>query len=214
MMAGLLVFGCTSGTATEKKNGPIKAQPDDEIETNETTESDDDQAIIGAFLGKSYAELAALGIPLDCDVKIKDNEGQETVMKLYLKGENFKSVVEIKPTSGADTPCTKFDSIYSNKVIYIGCEDANIFGKCKWISIDTKKAKDSSGNSLTSSATTTDNLEKIPKTDISCKPGLFGDEMFIVTENTCDMAEIFKNLGGSSIEDTSTTENELPPGPE
>lgn len=198
IVIGLVMFGCTGGSTPtgdkkvqETKNG--NAGQDIPVNGSKTeTASEGNPA--DNFLGKGYAELAALGVPLDCDVRTKDANGKEASIKLYMKGQKFKSTA--KGDIGG-SGCSGFTTILVDNVAYMGCETGELLQSCKWLKMDLTKAKDSTGNALASSATTSDSLSKIPKTDISCKPGLFGDEIFVVSGKVCDLSDMFKNLGGS-----------------
>lgn len=224
IVAGLIVFGCTGGSTGEKKTDADKTKDttttsntDNEANVeNSSVDSDNNvqnaaDNVVDKLLGKGYADLVALGVPLECDVKTKDYDNKEVYIKLYMKGKNFKST---GTGSLSGSTCTGFTTILSDKIIYMGCETGELLQSCKWIKMDTTKLDNSTSNSLASSATTSDSLDKIPKTDITCKPGLFGDEAFMVTGDVCDLSEMFKNFGSSDTGYGSSDDYQYPPNPE
>lgn len=195
-VTALLVFGCTgSGDLAEQKSMDEKTTGMKDKQ-GDNADNSGASGVVNALLGKSYSELAALGVPLECDIKATDSgTGKEMTMKLYMKGDDFKTVADIEQVEGS--VCKKFVSIYSNKVVYMGCEGGGEMIKgCQWVKFDTSKVPEGKvSDSSVSSATTADDLGKIPQTDISCKPGLFGAEIFAPTGKTCDLAEMFGDLG-------------------
>ncbi len=176
------------------------------------------------FSNKGYEELVALGAPVECNVKITSSSGQQN-MKLYVKGKSFRTEIDSPQTP----ECKKSVSIFKDlDAIYLSCEKEEILPQCKWLKIGLEL--DSTGAQPTSSSSTMSNsdLEKIPKTDFSCKAGTFTDAIFIPSGKVCDLTDLTKGLdtggldygslptdsGSDSGSSSGGNNDDAPPAPE
>ena len=183
---------------------------------------------ISDFANKGYEELVALGVPVECDVKITSSEGQQT-MKLYVKGKTFRTEMDSPQTP----ECKKSVSIFKDlDAIYIGCEKEEILPQCKWLKIGLDVGSVGGAQPTSSSSTmSSSDLEEIPKTDFSCKAGTFTDAVFVAGGKVCDLSELTKGLdtggldygsalptsdsnAGSSGETSDSSSDSAPPVPE
>ncbi len=160
--------------------------------------------------GKAYSALTALGAPIECSIQQKDFETQETLdMKIYLKGQSFRSETKItgpSPTGAED--CGTLVTIFSNKVITLGCDPIIPTEECNWLTLDTSKYPEAQIDDISSSGLTPGELEGLPGTSFSCKYGSFGDDKFKATSGkTCSFDEfVLKGLTGGDLGETDTSQ--------
>ncbi|MBN1169700.1 hypothetical protein JXA56_01625 [Candidatus Micrarchaeota archaeon] len=198
MILTILIFGCTqqevpsetseapASETTGQDDVPAQepAQEPSQVPQEPVQESKDD------LIGKNFVGLAALGVPLECDITVA-LDGQMTKTKLYMQGESqIRSEMDIEEQSG----CTKFIYIFKNKKAYMGCEDGNIFGDaemfegCNWIEFSTEES-DSSGYSAS-----TPDFQSVPSTNINCVPWLYDSSKFDTPGKVCNMEQIMQEM--------------------
>lgn len=151
--------------------------------------------------GMGYLQLVALGIPVEC--QFSDNEqGVATQFTLKMKGDRIRG--EGTVVSNGSTEPTTFISLPDAMYIQLSAsQKEGITSSCDWI-----KFADSSAGS---GSTEVNGVDANPAAGLTsgtakydCKPGLFGDDVFAVPQNACDMNELINsavNAGGSNAPD-------------
>ncbi len=208
----LFIFGCSSQapakTTQEKTVNQKNERAENDVPPSLPSEA---SSLATKVENKGYAALIALGVPLECDVTLHDAKIQGT-MKLYIKGKKFRAQSEL-PES---TQCKKSITLFTDQTLYSSCEGSQIMPGCQWIRFSLSEEQvQTSANSVSPTA-----LQKIPNTDFSCKPGLFGDEKFSVgSEKVCDLTELVKQIQNNyqnnpQNSNPSTESDTVPPLPQ
>jgi hypothetical protein len=142
----------------------------------------------GDYAGKDYATLAALGVPLQCDITIT-YQGKTTTAKLYMKGsEEIRE--EVSTTDSVD--CAKTIVILKDKKMYLGCEEGDLFGTCKWMEFNLTEGETQPSGGAAGTYESPD-LTDVPATQISCLPWIYDASKFIPSGKVCTMEDL---LGG------------------
>ncbi len=139
--------------------------------------------------GKTYAQLAALGLPMECDITTINN-GQSTSIKMYMNGDNSR----METTSSSGDACPKYIFISDKTNMYMGCEGGNPYGsffgsdvQCDWIQLNIN-----SGNvSGTGSVTNSPDIDNLPPTSFNCKLWILDQSKFATPGKICDMQDMF-----------------------
>ncbi len=209
-LAGVLLFGCTSGgtkTTDNTKTGPgpvvNNTQPGKSNETpsgngGSTTPNDGNKNGSNDLADIAWSGMIALGAPLECDLKYKDPTlvpGFEKAT-MYIKGNKFKETVT---TAQAGVVTTTTIISNNDGFLYMIYDPAMMQtltqGKIACAGIKTEvNITDSPSTEATTADTST--FEDSSKVQFSCKPGLFGDDIFQVTGKFCTMKEITTALTG------------------
>jgi len=143
-----------------------------------------------------WSQLIALGTPVECELTYKDATlipGFEKAT-LYVKGDKFK---EVLTTSQAGLPTTMTVVSNNDGFVYLTYSDSTMMnaftqGKLACDGIKTPvNTTDSSTGTVDTSA-----FEDDDKVSLSCKPGVFGDEMFQVTGKFCTLKDITTAMTG------------------
>ena len=211
----MLLFGCTGPSQTpseetkdsgdamedtmeETADEPMEETTEEQME--ETTEETMEEPEEETLEGKNYNELAALGVPLECTMKV-DYDGAMTQSKVYLKGDGqVRTEVVIE-----DAPCDKFIYILKDDVGYMGCEEGSIFGEieqfedCNWLEFSTEEpeGETTSGDTTVTYSATTPALEDVPSTEIQCAPWVVDSSKFDVSGKVCNLDQMMEDLYGS-----------------
>jgi len=212
LIAGIMISGCTapSGPAnTGGQNGGAVQQggavnPGQQTGQNTGQENGQQDQNNGGgqqpgndLLDKTYGELMALGVPLQCDITITDETGSTTA-RVYMKGENeIRS--EMQQTSSAST-CPKIITIMKDAKAYVGCEGgsmfpdtggaSNPFAGCVWMEMDINK----STTATASVGEEPPDYSQIPPTQINCVPWIYDASKFAVTGKSCNIQEIMNSM--------------------
>ncbi len=221
LIGSILLFGCTQST-TDKTGDNMDNSMDtgDNMEDtgdsmNDTTQDSGDNmedtgdSMNGTvdsnggtggsndLLGKSFAELSVLGIPLQCDITASI-EGQTTNTKVYMKGDDeVRSEVDITVSSG----CDQFVYIMKNGKVYMGCEEGEVFGDiamfegCNWIEFEKQEGTVEGSESSYSYSASTPDFGSVPDSDISCVPWLYDASKFDTPGKICNIEEIMSQQG-------------------
>jgi len=144
--------------------------------------------------GMGYMELAALGIPVECDVSVTDGEtGEVVTSRMYIQGENLRVEPEIS-TEVCEGPViiTNMDE----NAMYTGCSGGQgMMPGCPWIEITIEPgAMVERSAPSTSDGEEDADLETIPASSFSCRIGTFGAEKFRPDGHACNLEEM---MGGN-----------------
>lgn len=133
--------------------------------------------------GMGYAQLVALGKPVQCTIRMTDKRGISSTTTLYLLGGMMRAETQIENETVV--------MISKNNVGYIKV-DRGIYGdvECDWISISHTYAN-YSGWSQTISP---EDLKNMPSTSFECVPAIFGNEKFETQGRVCTFEEIMQQM--------------------
>ncbi|MFH0884573.1 MAG: hypothetical protein V1861_02590 [Candidatus Micrarchaeota archaeon] len=207
LVVGILLFGCTTPTPPTKPNGtgtpPAtggQTTPPDGTGGNgssDTEPPEDDDTGSGSsgddLAGKGYEALAALGIPLQCDISTTYN-GTTTNMRVYMKGsEEVRS-----ETTLADAEiCAQMVTIIKGNTFYTGCVDGDIMPGCKWLQMNVEDSE----QPPTSGTTAPPDYADVPPADINCVPWVYDASKFVVSGEVCNLDDLIKGYGDYQIPD-------------
>ncbi len=195
----LLVFGCT-----QQQGQPPSATPaplPGSAPGSSPSSSGSPQPNPGNsfdLTDKNYGQLVALGVPVECTVKIASAEGKQETMKLYMKGKNFRTEIDT-----TDSPtCKKAVSIFKDSdALYIGCDSQEITPQCTWLKFSTKGVTENTSEpTTTTNAMSSSDLEKVPQTNFNCVTGTFSDSIFVPNGKVCDFSDLTKGYDTSGYE--------------
>jgi hypothetical protein len=188
LLCAVLLFGCTGGGGAQgagaQGGGTAGA-------TATPTAAPTQGGGVGGggsdWTGKAFAELLALGVPLQCDVQV-DVEGGVGSSKMFLSGgrASVESQVRVEATTYSMKTVLKDKKIYSS-VLQAMKNPGTPYANCDWIVMDESEAKQS-GSGQT-------DYTKIPATKFSCAPWTPDDSKFTTIGETCTLGEI---MGGFS----------------
>jgi hypothetical protein len=181
VLFSLMLFGCTGqkGAAASGTTSGTGAAGGTGTGTSNAVQD---------LTGKNYTQLAALGVPIECDVAMT-YQGQTTTWRMYMKGESSR--VEVAPPTG-DACRTKYIFISDKNDMYMGCEggspDSTGSGvQCDWVQLISHQ-----GNaSASSQASGSPELSSVPSSSFNCKPWAYDASMLAApTTNVCDINSI------------------------
>lgn len=177
-LLGILLFGCVgSGTQTTGPQAAASTPTSGDAGVGEVSNQ---------FAGKTFEELAKLGVPVECDVsyKIPVAEVENTKTKMYVKGSQLR--VDTQMMSGGQNLGATI-IMRGDGFAYSQFEDKSLLnsmtgGKmmCDWIKVDVD----------TGSVGSIGDYKDEDKVNLDCKPSMFGDEMFAVSGKACTMDDI------------------------
>ena len=198
--AGLLIFGCVGG-ATEQQTGgtttqtttttteptePTTTEPAATPETTEPTteEPKPPEETVGGDLDlddKTFLELAALGVPIACDITTT-YQGITTTGTIYMVGED-KFRYEMPYDGGVLITIKNNEDMWTSNIM------ADMYPQCKWIHMTEEEVEGTTGTGEPMYETIGD-LEEIPDTDFECRAWAYQDSMFTApTDGVCTMDE-------------------------
>lgn len=200
ILAGLLVFGCvgtpSDGQAvqqqeqTQQTTEPTQEQTQQqqqatEKETTQETTQQQEGTTDGMDLGDlTYLELAALGVPIKCEVTSTYQE-ITTTATLYIVGED-KMRMEV-PSEGRT-----MISLVLGETLYVKNVMAEMYPECEWLKIDYEETGETTGateGGMTYESPTTE-LEDMPPQDFECEAWVYDASKFTApTENVCTQEE-------------------------
>ncbi|MFH1785379.1 MAG: hypothetical protein ABH842_03040 [Candidatus Micrarchaeota archaeon] len=177
------MFGCCSltGDSTPYMPGVV---PNYSSQPNQSTPIQPSQNDLS---GQTFSVLAALGVPLECDITTT-YEGTPTTMKLYMKGED-----EMRTQIDAPGDCEKMAYIAKGNTFYMGCETGFIFADCNWYSITVEPSNyttDPDPYSYTASTSSQPDFSSVPSSQIDCKPWIYDPSKFVPSGKVCDMNDL------------------------
>ncbi len=202
ILAGLLVFGCvgtpSDGGTTQETGGATTPTTEETTEesTPETTEestAEEPETTEPSGDGMdltdlTYLELAALGVPVECDVTVS-SQGMVYTAKMYMAGED--KIRYESSYAGQDTVAIMIDD-----VTYIKLDPP--YAGCEWIMSEGNLAEGTeTPEAGTSMHTTVPDLEGMASTDYECKPWTYDDSKFTVpVESVCTNEEFAERMLG------------------
>ncbi len=186
LVFAFLLFGCAgpSETAPAGVQGQVPADTGVAPAAQDATGAPPSEGAPD-LTNLAYAELVALGVPIQCDV-VTIVDGETVNTKMYMKGED-----EIRIESMSTQPdCPKVISIFTEDVMYVGCEGQQILPDlgCDWMKFEAEEE-----TSATESApVTASDLEDLPPTSYSCQPWIYDSSKFTASGKACTMEDIMQ----------------------
>ena len=178
---GILLMGCTGSapqaTPTPAAGGTVG--PTSTIQAGATA-----QATVqgGSYAGMAYADLLALGVPLECTMKVT-SEGTTINNAVWMKGGKMRMEGSISGTSTL--------TIYKDEIVYTHTSAPGLGADCYWYKMSAAPDPQATVKPATQQ------LSEVPPTDISCHAAAFGDEKFATTEKVCDLDEMMASVTAS-----------------
>ena len=156
LVVSIALFGCTSNTPAEA-GAQVQAAPQPPAETSGapgtepaseaapppvegdpaadapgTGPAGEDAAVPCGYSGRTFAQLAAMGVPLECNVT-HTYQGAQIVSRMYMNGTE-----ELRFESSAGlSQCQKTVSVVRGSRIYFSCgEGKMVFPSCDWLRED------------------------------------------------------------------------------
>lgn len=193
LLAAILVFGCASPAAPANQSGGQGSPPPGQ----QGTQPGGQGGAAGqpgaqgggggqgsnSFAGKNFEQLMALGVPMQCNIKMSGGE-VTTTAKVY-KGAGNDVRTEMASETG---PCPVMVSIIKDDRYYIGCKTGEIFPGCQWLVF---KAENGTAQGAGGGYVTPD-YSSAPASDISCEPWLPDAGMFSEPANACSLEDLMK----------------------
>lgn len=199
VLLGILLFGCTTPSAPAETPDETQAatQPSGEQPAAETIEGDQSAEQPAAeqpttdesLAGMTLSEIYALGTPIECDIKVKDVEGVETI-KMYIKGNNFREEMTV---GGVQMVTILKDEVLYTKMAQKEQMVGTPFEGCDWLKMEAKGTQQAPSGQ---GGVDVESLEQENKIEMDCKPAIFGDEKFTTPGNVCSMSEIIGGIPG------------------
>lgn len=150
--------------------------------------------------GKSYEQLVALGIPLQCQIT-SINDNVSVTSTVYMAGTGEIRSETPMPASG---PCPTSVMIMKGGNAYMGCIGGTLFGSmasgpfagCDWMEMSLNQTTNQS-TSVTASvgaSTSPPDFTNAAPAQISCVPWVYDASKFTVNGNACNLDDIMKQL--------------------
>jgi hypothetical protein len=196
LVFGLFIAGCTGSTNSSDQG---KTTPGGAQSTNTSSSGGGSSSGAGAsgsggatgFENKDFATLAAMGVPLQCDITMT-YQGNTTTVRIYMKGDK-----EVRTeVSTSSSQCSKSVSIIKDDKWYMGCENSNIMGTCKWLKFNMTSSSDddSTGGDYSASYSAPD-FSEVPSTKINCQPWVYDASKFTPSGGTvCSFEDLMKGM--------------------
>jgi hypothetical protein len=196
LLALLLSFGCTGPSASDDSTmvnvsepngsaGPGPHEPNQTIGLNSTTNltntnltNNSGHQPSDGLVGKAYAQLMALGMPLQCD--ITTTIGTETVTVRLYTGTGGDMRTEM--TSG-QLPCEKMVGIIKGDKYYSGCEKGVLMPGCQWLEF-----------AINDSSAGKPDYSNVPESQISCTLWVLDASKFEAPASACSLDDLMKDL--------------------
>ena len=182
-----------TGTQEQAQGQQQEAQDQTQEQAQEQEQEQEGQPDSGAddLAGQTYEALAAMGVPLQCDVTVT-YEGKDTPVHLYMRGSD-----EIRTEMPASDPemCAKMVSIVKGGTFYYGCDGGNIMMDCAWMQLSTSGEASAGAEAGAEPPDYTD----VPPAKISCVPWAYDSSKFATPGKVCSMDDImnqYQNYGG------------------
>ncbi len=187
IMAGLLIFGCVGAPAEQppaQETEGVTAPAEETGEVEETPPAGEGAPATGGttdYSGMAYLELAALGVPVVCDITTT-YQGETTTARMYMQGEN-----KIRYESSYDGK--EMIMITLGEITYMTNFMADEYPQCAWIKMEPEEQEPGEPTEYDAYATTPD-FEEMPDTSFECSPWRYDESKFAVpTTNVCTMDE-------------------------
>jgi hypothetical protein len=128
------------------------------------------------YAGKTFSELVALDLPLECDINYT-YQGKAGYSRVLLKGG---AELRVETVGGAGmSQCSKTISIVRGSTVYVGCDGKMIMPSCDWF----RSSYDPSEPGVSS----TFNFKDLPPSQIACRDWEYDSSEFDTPGNSCHL---------------------------
>ena len=184
-VCGFLIFGCIGG---EQKPSTSSGAG-----SSDGSSGTKDSNILDDLKGKTYGQLVALGVPIECDITTTYS-GQSTKYKIYMKAKEYRMEMDMQSQYQEIYGCkSKIALIVKGKDLYMGCDSGKIMPtyNCDLFKITSNESD---------TGTTTDyldetELEKLPSTSFDCKTWSFDSTKFSASGKVCTWDDLISSYG-------------------
>ncbi|MEM0476010.1 MAG: hypothetical protein QW343_04440 [Candidatus Norongarragalinales archaeon] len=188
LLCAVLLFGCTGGAG---QSGGTQAQGGVGGATQATQGAVQGAAATATpaqggasggsgkeWVGKGYAELLNLGVPVQCTVKMS-GQGYSGESKMFFSGG--KARIESKTLVEGQS----FDSVsvVKNKKVYLKLNSlmqVGPYANCDWLAAEEEKPQQTQGQPSTA------DYEKIPPVDFQCGAWVPDETLFLTPGKVCE----------------------------
>lgn len=200
LLVGLLFFGCTSPNNGGEQGGAAAGQQNQAQQGGNNQGGSGPQGGSGNqngsgnqgggsggqadFTGKTFAELMALGVPMQCD--ITTTSGGVTVTSHTYKGVGSDMRSETPMQGGGS--CPKLIAIMKADKYYVGCEQGELVQGCQWFVFPVTGSSSATG--VTGSAFGKPDYSGVPAAQISCTPWIPDGTKFQEPVGACNLQDI------------------------
>ena len=177
----VLFAGCIeTGPTTEGQEAGEEMEEEQEEEEETTQEPPEDQVDLEDL---TYLELAALGVPIQCDVTVTSGTETQT-MKMYMQGETR---LRYEYTFGTYDMVT----IMRDDTTYFTNMMADEYPDCEWFVIEAVEEEEETEPSQMDVSVEAEDFEDLPSTSFECSVWVYDDSMMMPppTATTCTMDE-------------------------
>jgi hypothetical protein len=201
LLVSILIFGCTSPSSnvgtTPTPGGSTPGQP----AANTTPAGNQTPAGNGSvtpsggepnggqpsggtgdLTGKSFTELAALGVPIQCDINTSSG-----LVKVY-KGTGMDMRSEMSVSAGS---CQKVVTIIKGDKYYVGCSQGVFIpgSSCQWLEFSTNSTSSGSPGAYQEP-----DYNNVPAVQISCVPWILDASMLQAPASACTLQDLMNNI--------------------
>jgi hypothetical protein len=129
-------------------------------------------------VGKTFEQLMALGVPVQCDITTSSG-----TVKFY-KGTGTTIRTEMSISGG---PCPTIVSIMQGNTYYIGCEEGTLMpgSSCQWLMFS---ANETGASAL--GAYQEPDFSSVPAAQINCVPWVPDPSMLQAPANACSLQDL------------------------
>ncbi|HSB46870.1 MAG TPA: hypothetical protein VLD37_02565 [Candidatus Bilamarchaeum sp.] len=180
VIAGLLLIGCTQSPAQPAQNTskPAEtsppAQPAPSGGNDSQPPAPPSQPAPSQYAGKTFPELVALGIPLQCEISYT-YQGKPGSSNVYFKGG---AEIRVETVGGAGmSQCTRTISIVRDTRVYVGCDGKQVMPSCDWFRSDYDPARPGESSTF--------NFYETSPSQISCRDWAYDKTVFATAGNVC-----------------------------
>ncbi len=180
----IMLAGCAAGVQEEKaaEEMPAAEAPLNETEipeeqpepVQEQEEQPPQEAAEGNGYSADFASLAAMDIPLECDITYT-YKGKEIQARMYMQGAER---LRVESPAGM-TQCARTITVIRDTKQYVGCEGKMIMPSCDWF----KSSYDTSKPGLASNF----DFREVPASRIECRDWIFDDAKFRTEGTSCQL---------------------------
>lgn len=188
ILAAILVFGCTSPAAPTNESGGQGGAPQGQQGSQQGGQGGAGQQGGGGqggsgFSDKTFEQLMALGVPMQCNIKMSNGEVTTTVKAYKGVGSDLRTEM-----ASEAAPCPVIVSIIKEDRYYVGCKQGEMFPGCQWLVFrqENETAPGAGGGYEKPDYSST------PASDISCEPWLPDESMFREPADACSLEDLMK----------------------
>ncbi len=181
LLCSVLLLGCSQPAQPQGGTpaGGAVAQGGGAAQGGAATAAPTQAAGGGDFAGKGYAELVALGVPLQCDVKMNlESAGATSTAKMYFSGGKTR----VDSTTNMEGSAIANSVVMKDKKVYMQLTSlmrVGPYANCDWIAYDEEQPQQ------TQEQASVGDYSSIPPVDFSCSAWIPDDSKFATPGKVC-----------------------------